>query len=122
MSGNAYVVADLAAFKQAMVDVHLPIEEHFLFLCSKCHKIYDSVDNHVLNREESAQLRECVDPITKEKTITYPSSDLDQLKVRQIARTRFRAALQNGKVSEDLAQRFILREYSNAILILVFRH
>ena len=38
--GDIYIV-ELEKFEEMFIEAHMPIEDHFFFLCQNCHKKYD---------------------------------------------------------------------------------
>lgn len=43
-AGDAYNIADLREFEEEVMRAHEPMGECFLFLCSDCHRAYDSAE------------------------------------------------------------------------------
>ncbi len=49
---NGNYVVDLNMFEKDFINHHMPIEEHFYFLCKKCHKLYDSSENNMAKKDK----------------------------------------------------------------------
>jgi len=57
-----YTVLDIRGFIRTLLQVHIPIEENFLFLCKSCHREYDNkenssrkINNQIVSREANIQ-------------------------------------------------------------------
>ena len=50
-SNGMYYIADLQKVIEEINDAHLPLENHFIFLCKSCHRQYDSQPRELNNNE-----------------------------------------------------------------------
>lgn len=56
-NNNDNYIVDLEEFGEKYVDAHLPLRDHFYFLCKSCHKLYDATPQKLTDIEIKKKIK-----------------------------------------------------------------
>lgn len=125
LKNDEYIV-DLDKFENMFVKLHEPINEHFYFLCSTCHKLYDAGQiseeemscKHKLRLKSFEKLNKQTNLVIKEKkSIVKRSVIKDYLKFdNQNIDNDFKLYKRDGETVQDYVKRLFPTLYNRNML------